>query len=244
MRPIYAPFDSALPVFWLTCCHVALFQAHHKVEKVLAMRIAEDVLETVDLFKTLDRHSQHLVAKNMQLRFHADGEDIVLQGTTGEEFFILVQGQCVTKVDGRAVLRDALAKPGYSFGSIALFTEAMRTATVTALGPSVTLVLSRRHLLDMEAHFAHVPGFSEAFKEVQQTAVDLVQRTLTENVTLSSTHIVPPASLTRSPTGIPDATGPEARDFDRSASGMALHEHPKLMVSGSSKVANEVRLIS
>jgi CRP-like cAMP-binding protein len=57
----------------------------------------------VDLLKSLDRHTRHLVAKTMQMQFHADKEDIVRQGTLGDEFFVLVHGRCVTTVDGKQV---------------------------------------------------------------------------------------------------------------------------------------------
>ena len=75
------------------------------------------------------------------------GESTVLtkEGSTGREFFVLVDGTVLVSRKGRK-LADLGA--GDWFGEIALLTNAPRTATVTAKTPVRVLVIADRRFRD------------------------------------------------------------------------------------------------
>ena len=80
-------------------------------------------------------------------RVFAEGEIIVKQGDTAEAFFIVERGTVSVSKDGIEV---AELVAGQYFGEIGLLQHVPRTATVTAMSPSVqVLELSRERFLDL-----------------------------------------------------------------------------------------------
>jgi hypothetical protein len=77
------------------------------------------------------------------------GEVVVAQGDTGDEFFMVEQGELKVTQDGLDVRRLG---PGDSFGEVALLHSIPRTATVSAVEPSSLLSL------DHEIFVATVTG--------------------------------------------------------------------------------------
>jgi CRP/FNR family transcriptional regulator, cyclic AMP receptor protein len=81
-----------------------------------------------------------------------DGRTLTREGSTGQEFLVLVEGAAEVKRKGRKV--NSL-RSGDFLGEIALLTGAPRTATVTTTKPSRMLVITAR---DFKALLRRVPS--------------------------------------------------------------------------------------
>jgi CRP-like cAMP-binding protein len=91
---------------------------------------AVDALAKVPLLSSLDRPHLEKLAKDFSRRQFAAGSVIVRQGDDhGIGFFVIADGEAVVSVDGQDVARLGA---GDNFGSIALISDRVRTATVTA----------------------------------------------------------------------------------------------------------------
>jgi len=89
-----------------------------------------DVLTTVPLFSGLDRKQLERLAWDFRERSMPAGTVVVRQGDEqGMGFFVLVEGEMIVSVDGAEVSRLG---PGSYFGEVALLSDRVRTATVSA----------------------------------------------------------------------------------------------------------------
>ena len=89
-----------------------------------------DELARVRLFSGLNQRQLRRLAKHVKERQFRAGVSVVKEGTmSGVGFFIVADGEAVVSVDGTEVARLG---PGDHFGELALITEDVRTATVTA----------------------------------------------------------------------------------------------------------------
>ena len=73
------------------------------------------------------------------------GAMIIIQGTVGDRFYIIVDGEVSVTVDGTLV---RTMRAGESFGEIALLRGVPRTATVAAVTGVELLALDRHHFLE------------------------------------------------------------------------------------------------
>jgi CRP/FNR family transcriptional regulator, cyclic AMP receptor protein len=99
-----------------------------------------DLLGTVPLFAGLSkRHLQQVarIADEIDLR---EGKELISEGYSGREFFILLDGSAEVRRKGRKV---NIMSPGDFFGEIALLSDRLTTATVTTTEPSRALVITR-----------------------------------------------------------------------------------------------------
>jgi CRP-like cAMP-binding protein len=92
---------------------------------------AAEALGQVPLLSGLDkRHLEHL-GKALTERTFPAGATVVREGDErGIGFFIVVEGEGLASVDGKEVERLG---PGSYFGEVALISDRVRTATVTAV---------------------------------------------------------------------------------------------------------------
>ena len=100
-----------------------------------------EMLKQVPLFAGLQKGELLRIAQVADEIDVPAGTTLTVQGETGREFFILLDGVASVEVDGR-VVRRLLA--GDFLGEIALLTRTTRTATVEAVEPSRLLVLTDR----------------------------------------------------------------------------------------------------
>jgi CRP/FNR family transcriptional regulator, cyclic AMP receptor protein len=99
-----------------------------------------DLLSKVWLFsncsmKELDRIAGLTTPMNV-----APGKVLAREGEGGSEFFVVVEGTAVAKINDELV---GTLSPGSFFGELALLDRGPRTATVTASTAMTVLVLSR-----------------------------------------------------------------------------------------------------
>ena len=89
-----------------------------------------DILATVPLLSGLDRKHRERLAQDFKERELPAGTVIIRQGDEhGMGFFVVAEGEVVVSVDGQELSRLG---PGSYFGEIALISDRVRTATVTA----------------------------------------------------------------------------------------------------------------
>ncbi|MES1247256.1 MAG: cyclic nucleotide-binding domain-containing protein [Actinomycetota bacterium] len=100
-----------------------------------------EVLKQVPLFSELSRSELQLVASVADELDVPAGTALTLEGQTGREFFVLVEGVATVEEDGKVV--RTLAR-GDFIGEIALLTRGKRTATVKAEVPARVLILTDR----------------------------------------------------------------------------------------------------
>jgi CRP/FNR family cyclic AMP-dependent transcriptional regulator len=113
-----------------------------------------DHLAEVPLFSALSRKELSLVARRAEDVTVDQGRILVSEGSTGSEFFVIIDGKASVSKKGRKV---ATLGPGDAFGELALLDKAPRNATVTAETPLEVVVLGQREfggLID------EVPGFA------------------------------------------------------------------------------------
>ena len=101
------------------------------------------------------------VVDNMQLRQYKAGEDVIVQGEVGKEFFVLSRGEVEILVDGNRV--NTLSE-GSFFGEVALIKEQMRNATVRAMSDLVCFILEKQD-------FQNVINSSPTFEEELRKAI-------------------------------------------------------------------------
>jgi ADP-sugar diphosphatase len=100
-----------------------------------------DFLVGVPLFAPLLRHEIDKLASFSLVAHYKDRQNVIVQGDTGQMFFILVSGSCEAKVDGAHV---NTYKSTDFFGEIAMFRDdTIRSATITAVGPTTCIKFSR-----------------------------------------------------------------------------------------------------
>jgi CRP-like cAMP-binding protein len=98
-------------------------------------------LAAVPMFHACSKKELDLIARHAEeFRFPA-GEQIVVEGEIGLEFYVIMEG--TAKVTRHGVQLATLG-PGDFFGELALLDHARRNATVEALTPLVAVVLARR----------------------------------------------------------------------------------------------------
>jgi putative ABC transport system ATP-binding protein len=124
-----------------------------------ALRICE-FLRAVDLFQALTPVQLTAVAEKMTKRHFAPGETIIREGESGEEFFLISDGEVdVVRADHEV----ASLGRGEFFGEVALISGEPRNATVVASEPLDTFVLGKS---DFQAAVVSSPSFREQLYRV------------------------------------------------------------------------------
>ncbi|MFN8027367.1 MAG: cyclic nucleotide-binding domain-containing protein [Acidimicrobiia bacterium] len=113
-----------------------------------------DTLATVPLFSACSKKELQLVARGAERLTVDAGKVIVVEGSAGSEFFVIISGAARVERSGRKV---ASLGPGNFFGDLALLDRAPRNASVIAESPMELARVGQKafdELLD-------VPGFSK-----------------------------------------------------------------------------------
>jgi CRP-like cAMP-binding protein len=102
-------------------------------------------LREVPVFADLSDEQLAALSEALGFRAYGPGQPMIVKGDVGDEFFVLADGQAQVVVGGNGAPEEVIEvlSPGDSFGEIALVENVRRTATVRAMTPAKTLVLSR-----------------------------------------------------------------------------------------------------
>jgi CRP-like cAMP-binding protein len=102
--------------------------------------VFETYLTQVPMFGACSEDERRQVSRLASPRSADQGDALVREGESGDEFFVIMMGQAtVTRRDQEL----ATLEPGDYFGELALFDPAPRNATVTAAVPVTVAVLAR-----------------------------------------------------------------------------------------------------
>jgi cAMP-dependent protein kinase regulator len=106
--------------------YLALLRDHHLAKRAKF----EKVLETVPILAPLLPSQRALVADALRAVEAPEGKEIVREGEEGDEFFIVLEGEClVKKGEGQEIGKIG---PGEYFGERALIRHEPRAATIVA----------------------------------------------------------------------------------------------------------------
>ena len=89
----------------------------------------KDLLKKVPLFSGLGGKELSSISSLLRARTFPAGSAVVTEGLGGAGFFIIESGTAHVSVEGKEV---RTLGPGDHFGEIALITDTIRTATITA----------------------------------------------------------------------------------------------------------------
>ncbi|MCZ7588766.1 MAG: cyclic nucleotide-binding domain-containing protein [Gaiella sp.] len=98
-------------------------------------------LSRVGLLSSLPGEALTRLAERMVREDVPAGRTIVAEGETGERFYVLLSGMATVAQAGRGA--RSVLRPGETFGEVALAMGVPRTATVTAMLPSVVASCDR-----------------------------------------------------------------------------------------------------
>lgn len=132
-----------------------------------------DHLAQVPLFSACSKKDLQLVAKRAEDVKVDAGKQLVGEGATGTEFFVVIDGKASVTKRGQKV---AELGPGGFFGELALLDKAPRNAAVTAETPMELVVLGQREfagLIDDVPEFAHklLAGLARRLRQADSQTV-------------------------------------------------------------------------
>jgi CRP-like cAMP-binding protein len=113
-----------------------------------------DYLRTVPMFQTCSDKELRPVAKLAETLDFAAGEEIIKQGKTGHEFYILLSGKAEVTRDGVSI---ATLGPGDYFGELALLDPSPRVATVTMISAGQVLEVTQREFWQLMSDLPILP---------------------------------------------------------------------------------------
>lgn len=100
-----------------------------------------EILKSQALFKHLDEEQTHIIVDAMYKDERAEGEDIIVQGDEGDNFYLVAEGtlECFINQPDYTQLSVSKCSVGDSFGELALLYNAPRAATVRVTSVTCTL---------------------------------------------------------------------------------------------------------
>jgi CRP-like cAMP-binding protein len=113
-----------------------------------------ETLATVPLFSACSKKDLQLVARGAERIAVDAGKVVVVEGSAGSEFFVIISGAARVERSGRKV---ASLGPGSFFGDLALLDRAPRNASVIAESPMELAKVGQKAFDDL----LDVPGFSK-----------------------------------------------------------------------------------
>jgi CRP/FNR family transcriptional regulator, cyclic AMP receptor protein len=100
-----------------------------------------DLISNVPLFSQCSKSELAQIASVADEIDLNEGKQLMREGATGREFFVLLEGTAEVTLEGETI--NTLG-PGDFFGEIALISHGPRTATVTTTSPVRALVVTER----------------------------------------------------------------------------------------------------
>lgn len=105
-----------------------------------------ELLRGIPGLASLDEASLRRIAELVGERTVVAGDALIEEGTTGDESFLIVEGEAAITTNGELLARVG---PGEFVGELALLTDARRCASVHAASPMRVLVLNKAALASL-----------------------------------------------------------------------------------------------
>ncbi len=115
-------------------------------EEVAEAQSRMEALKKIPLFRHLTYKEQTAVLSTATTRTFPAGREIVTEGQPGEELFVVIRGRVSVEKSGVEI---AELRAGGHFGEMGLIDNAPRSATVRAIEPTRTMVISRADLMGL-----------------------------------------------------------------------------------------------
>lgn len=115
-----------------------------RLDRTLGQPEGTPLLRAIPFFQPLAPSTVDGLARQLGLREAVAGEVVLRQGESSDRFFVIESGRVRVTQDGRTLREEG---PGEYFGEIGLLRDVPRTATVTALEPTVLRTLDRDDFL-------------------------------------------------------------------------------------------------
>lgn len=112
-----------------------------------------DRVRDIPMFRHLSRSELERIGGWLQAYSVPEGDLLVREGASAEEFFLIEDGQAAVLEDGERV---AVLGPGDFFGEIGLIETGRRTASVIAATPMDVIVMYRPEFEQMKAELPTV----------------------------------------------------------------------------------------
>jgi CRP-like cAMP-binding protein len=101
-------------------------------------------LAKVQMFSSLNKRELGLISRAAEVVKVKGGTEIVTEGTTGHEFYLVLTGEAAVRRNGRKI--NTLG-PGRYFGELALLDRGPRSATVVADTDMELVVIGQREFM-------------------------------------------------------------------------------------------------
>ena len=108
-----------------------------------------DLIKRVPLFSSASRKELEEIASLADEIDLPEGKELIAEGDTGHEFFVLIEGTADVERGGKKV---ASIGPGDFFGEIALIARTPRNATIRTTSPVRALVITDRAFRQLLDH--------------------------------------------------------------------------------------------
>lgn len=130
-----------------------------------------DRLRQMPIFDAMEPEQLRPLIMMARLRSYEKDETIIAEGDTDKLVYFLVMGKCLVNVDGMDV--TTIAKVGEVFGEMGLVDHSPRSATITAMGPTICMVLDGSFLEKMKNvdKLASEALFYRIFSEILATRI-------------------------------------------------------------------------
>ena len=108
-----------------------------------------DLIKRVPLFSSASKKELEEIASLADEIDLPEGKELIAEGDTGHEFFVLIEGTADVERGGKKV---ASIGPGDFFGEIALIARTPRNATIRTTSPVRALVITDRAFRQLLDH--------------------------------------------------------------------------------------------
>ena len=127
-------------------------------------------LQALSLFRGVDVAGLQAITDALEVERHDSGTVLIAEGQPGDKFYLLAEGTVEVSITGSRgqQLRLSVLGGGEIFGESALLSDAPRTATVTTLGPSTVLTLSREQFTELMAAHPDLRAAMEGLAQRRQ----------------------------------------------------------------------------
>jgi len=140
-RSVYARGETTLARLTSDVYHSILVR--HEME---SRECREECLRDVKMLETLSYEQLSQIADALQRRSYQEGDVIIREGELGDEFFVVLHGECVVTVQTGPddIQEHRRYYSGDLFGERALLQQTVRAATITATSQMDVLCLKRK----------------------------------------------------------------------------------------------------